>query len=154
MLKSILKIMAIPLSIVIFVVGCSENNPVESEEEHFEAIGLFILSGSDTIAKYQDLNVSGKIEVTENDQTDLLQLQFIEEDGHVGLPPNEEWSLVWDTADTSVAEVVSTKSQINLYQIQISGKKVGQTTIKIIINHHDHKDYESAGIPIDVIVGD
>jgi hypothetical protein len=148
MLKFIFLIVVMPLVLIFFVIGCSDNNPVDSEEEHFEATGLFIISGTDTIAKYKDLIVSGNIEVVENDTTDILRINFLQEDGHIGIPPTDDWSLDWLIADGTIAEVVTTDSQLELYQLHIAGKKAGQTTIKIIINHHSHKDYESAEIPI------
>jgi hypothetical protein len=152
MLKFNVSIVTIFLFLV-FVMGCSNNNPVESEEDHFEAIGLFIISGMDTIAKYEDLVVSGNINVTEKDSTDLLAIKFIEENGHVGVPPTDDWSLDWIITDVSVADVVSTDSQIQSYLLRISGKNIGQTNIRIIINHLEHKDYESADLPIVVVSG-
>jgi len=154
MLKLIYVLTIIPLAVLIFLAGCNESNPVESEEEHFEAIGLFILSGNDTIARYEDLVVSGIIEVTENDTTEILSIIFLAEDGHIGVPPTDDWSLDWLIGDESTSDVVATDSQIELYTLHIAGKKAGQTPIKIIINHLGHKDYESAEIPIIVNVND
>jgi hypothetical protein len=139
---------------VALIIGCSDSNPVDSEEEHFEAIGLFILSGMDTIAKYQDLEVSGSIQVTENDSTDILNIKFIEEDGHIGIPPTDDWALDWSIANENLAEVISTESQLENYQIRFSGISAGQTSIRILINHLGHKDYESADIPLIVNSGD
>jgi hypothetical protein len=147
MLNLILKIVPIFI-LLVNVIGCSDSNPVESEEEHFEAIGLFIISGMDTIARYQDLIVGGNIEVTENDSTDILAIKFIEEDGHISVPPSDDWALAWSIANESIAQVVSTDSQIEVYQLRIVGKSPGQTNIRIIINHLGHKDYESADIPV------
>ena len=118
MLKSIFIILVISTVPIIFISGCSDSNPVESEEEHFEAIGLFILSGNDTIAKYEDLIVSGIIEVAENDTSEILSIKFIEEDGHIGVPPTDDWSLDWLIDDETTSEVVATNAQIELYQLQ------------------------------------
>jgi hypothetical protein len=133
---------------LIFVFGCSDDNPVEPEEEHFEAIGLYIIAGPDTIAKYKDLVVSGNIEITASDSTGLLDIKFVEEDGHIGIPPTDDWALDWRIANETVAQMVSTDTQLEAYQIRIAGKNSGQTSIRILINHLGHKDYESADIPI------
>ena len=40
------------------------------------------------------------------------------------------------------------EDELTAYQFHISGKKEGNTEITIIINHNDHKDFESKAIPI------
>ena len=148
MLKHIFKLATVFSILYISVYSCKDDNPVESSEEHFEAIGLFIISSGDTIVKYQGGEVTGEIGVTVNDHTSLLSIQFINDDGDFGIPPNNDWSLDWVIADTSVADVDYHEGELELYKFRIEGKKVGETTIKIIINHHDHKDFESKAIPI------
>jgi hypothetical protein len=150
MMKYLIKIAALLSILFLFVYSCKDDNPVESSEEHFEAIGLFIISSGDTIVKYQGGEVTGEIEATVGDHTALLSILFISEDGDVGIPPGAEWALDWDIADTTVADVDYHEDELELYKFHIEGKKEGETTIKIIINHNDHKDFESKAIVIRV----
>jgi hypothetical protein len=148
MFKSIIHLIIGSIFLIVFVTGCDEDNPVESEEVHFEAIGVIVLSNGDTVASYQDLVVNGSINVIANDTTEILSIQFVEEDGDIGIPPSDDWTLDWSIDDISRADVVASDSEISSYQIHIYGKVAGQTNIRFIINHHGHKDYESADIPI------
>jgi hypothetical protein len=113
-----------------------------------------MISGDDTLASYQDLVVNGEIEITEGDTTDQISIVFTEEDGDVGIPPTDEWTLDWEVDDESVAEVIASDSEKMLYQLRIYGKVTADTEIKIMINHLGHKDYESAGIPVIVSSSD
>jgi hypothetical protein len=153
MLRFIIKLLAILSVFLLVTVGCNKDNPVESEEEHFEAIGLFIISSGDTIVTYQGGVVSGEIEVEEGTLTALLSVKFITDDGDVGIPPSDDWSLDWSIADTTYAQLVGHDDEVVQYIFHISGKKAGTTSITIIINHHDHKDFESKEIPIHVAPG-
>ena len=91
------------------------------------------------------------IEVTEGAQTALLDIKYIAEDGDVGIPTTDEWSMGWSVADNSVAEVVAKSEEQLQYQFRIEGMKEGTTGITILLNHHDHKDFESKEIPITVV---
>ena len=148
--RSIKKMVTFSL-LIIFTIGCGDDNPVEPEEQHFEAIGLYMIANGDTIVSYVDGIVSGTIEVTKGAQTTLLNIKYIAEDGDVGVPPSDEWSFGWTVADNSVAEVVASSEEQLQYQFRIEGMKEGLTGITILLNHHDHKDFESKEIPITVV---
>jgi hypothetical protein len=148
MLRCTFLIVTLFAALMLAGTGCSDSNPIESSEDHFEAIGLFVFASGDTIVKYQGGIVTGQIEVEENDETALLSIKFIEEDGEVRIPPTADWSLSWDVADTSFADVEYHQDELVFYHFNIMGKKSGQTDITIIINHFDHKDFESKEIPI------
>jgi hypothetical protein len=153
MYKLFILILAV-LSLLLFSIGCNEDNPVEPTEQHFEAIGLFVISSGDTIVKYQGGVVTGEIEVDEGELSPLLSVKFITEDGEVGIPPGSEWSMDWEIADTDHADLETHSDELQEYRFHIRGKEEGETSIKIIVNHNDHKDFESKEIPIHVEHGD
>jgi hypothetical protein len=136
------------------VSNCNDDNPVDSEEEHFAAIGLFIISSGDTIVTYQGGEVTGEIELHEGELSPLLSVKFITEDGEVGIPDGDEWSLDWVIEDTDIADLESHGDELEEYRFHIRGKEEGETEITIIINHNDHKDFESQPIHIHVEHGD
>ena len=146
-MKILIHLMSI-LTVFIFLPGCTEDNPVEPEEQHFEAIGLYVISDGDTIVKYVDGVVTGSIEVQAGQQTPLLSIRFLTDKGDIGIPQGNESSLAWNISDVSVADIESEEDELTAYQFHISGKKAGNTEITIIINHNDHKDFESKAIPI------
>ena len=150
MMKLLIYLLSI-LVMFLFMAGCAEDNPVEPEEKHFEAIGLYIISSGDTIVKYVDGVVTGSIEVQAGQQTLLLSVRFLTDTGDIGVPQDNESSLAWNITDVSVADIESQEDELTAYQFHISGIKAGNTEITIIINHNDHKDFESKAIPIVVI---
>jgi len=150
MFKYIKILSVLSLSFLLFIIGCGDDNPVEPEETHFEAIGLYIISGGDTLVTYEAGVVSGEITVNQGDTTALLSVKFITEDGDIGIPPNDAWSFDWEVTDISSAGVVGHDEEFALYQFHVEGKKSGSTAIRIIINHNNHKDFESKEIPIEI----
>jgi hypothetical protein len=150
MLKYTINFIAVFSLILFFLPGCSEDNPVESEEIHFEAIGLYVISSGDTIVKYIGGQVIGEIEVQEGTLTPLLSIRFLNEDGDVGIPTGDEYALIWELADEAIANVDSHDDELSEYKFHIEGKQAGATTITVILNHNDHKDFESKEITIRV----
>jgi len=150
MFKPMLNFIFAFILILLFVSSCDDDNPVNSEESHFAAIGLFVISSGDTIVAYQGGEVTGEIEVDEGELSPLLSVKFVTEDGDIGIPPSEEWALDWIIEDTAVADLESHGDELEEYRFHIMGNKEGETEITIIINHNDHKDFESRPIPIHV----
>ncbi len=143
-----LRIIVQVFLVATLIFGCGDTNPVDSEVIHFEAIGLFALVEEDTVIKYIDGVITGKFSIDTGVDSPKYQLLFLDEEGDVGIPPTDVWSLGWEIEDTMIADVVSTQEDHSRYEIQYSGLKEGETTIKIQIFHNDHKDFESASIPL------
>ena len=135
------------LALLILYNGCS--NSVDPSEDHFEAVGLYIVANQDTIVRYEAGEVNGMIEVDVGSNSSPLSVLFVMNDGSLDLPPNETWTLDWQVADTSIANVFAEEDVLN-YIIRIKGEKIGQTLITIVLNHGDHIDFESLAIPIHV----
>ena len=80
----------------------------------------------------------------------MLSVRFIAEDGDLFTPdPDGGWSLAWDIADESVAEVEHHEED-GAWAFHIIGLEEGQTTIELKINHGDHADFVSKEIAIHV----
>ena len=137
---------------ILFLTAC-EDNPAshDDHDHHFEAIGLYIINSGDTIVTYKDGNVQGSIEVKVEDMTALLSVKFLAEDGDVGIPEGEEYGFDWEVENSDIAEIHTHDEEMEEYKFHVEGHEVGQTNIKIIINHNDHKDFESKPIPVKVI---
>jgi hypothetical protein len=78
----------------------------------------------------------------------LLSIRFIDEDGEVGTPAGEEYTLSWSIADETYAIVIGNDDELSSYNFRIEGKQAGASTLTIILNHNNHKDFESAKIPV------
>ena len=131
--------------------GCTDDNPVEPEIVHFEAIGLYIITGNDTIVTYVGGIVDGQIEVSAGNLSAQFGIIFVKEDGDTGIPEATNYSLDWKIMDEQVAGLVALADELRQYRFRIEGKQAGTTSITIILNHNDHKDFESKDIPVHVL---
>ena len=117
MISKIRSVLIISLFVTAYFGACS--NPVDSHEEHFEPIGLYIIASGDTIVKYTGGTVEGGIDVDAGDETAILNIRFIQEDGDVGVPPTSDWALDWEISDTTIAAVESHGDELENYNIHI-----------------------------------
>ena len=147
MILKYIRIACIFFIMVIFYYGCSSS--VAPSEEHFKAAGLYVVAAQDTIVRYEAGVVNGLIKVNVGLNTKPLSLLFVKDDGTLGLPSGEEYSLDWQVADTTIARVVAEEDIVN-YILRVKGVRIGQTSLAIILKHHDHKDFESPAIPVHV----
>lgn len=151
MFKSISTLSVFALAL--FIAGCGDDNPVDPDHEdevHAEAIGLIIRSSGAEIVHYENGEVEGEIAVGHGKETALLSVRFIAEDGDLFTPHADEgWSLDWEIADESIAEVEH-HAEDSAWAFHIVGLEEGQTTIRIKINHGDHADFVSQEIEIHV----
>ncbi|MBN2279691.1 MAG: hypothetical protein JXQ65_03840 [Candidatus Marinimicrobia bacterium] len=133
----------------LFVTACEDNPASHNDHDHhFQAIGLHIMNSGDTIASYIGGNVLGSINVNVEDMTPLLSVKFIAEDGEIGIPEGEEYGFDWEIDNSDIAEVHTHDDELDEYRFHVRGLRVGETKIKLIINHNNHKDFESKAIPI------
>ncbi len=138
------------LSAVFLLSACSDDNPVAGDhDEHAEAFGVVLLNSGAEIARDEAGTVTGEIEVGVERETALLSVRFLAEDGDLFTPDDEDESLGWEIAETSIADVEHHEED-GAWRFHIVGHAVGVTTIRIQINHGDHADFVSRPIEIHV----
>lgn len=136
---------------VLAISGCDKDNPVgaeDTDEGHAEAEGLIIKNSGVEIVRYENGEVTGEIEVDEGELSALLFVKFINADAELFVPEGGHYSLQWEIADTSIADVVQHGGED--WEFHIIGKEHGETTIVLKIFHGDHADFVSRPIPIHV----
>ncbi|MBN2365072.1 MAG: hypothetical protein EH225_03090, partial [Calditrichaeota bacterium] len=114
---------------LLLVSGCSEDqNPVSADNQggHFEAIGLYLIQSGDTIVSYIGGTVEGQIDVKEGEETPLLFVKFLTDDGDVGTPDGPEHSLDLSIADTTKAQVETHQGED--WEFHVMGKQAGATS--------------------------
>ena len=135
--------------------GC--NNPASSDdqdnhEEHEHAEGAILKMNGAEIVRIEDGVVqSGQIEVTEGEETQLITIYFLAEDGDEFQPDDPDYSLRWDQIDASVAEVKQ-HDEDGKWGFHIHGVSADTTTVRFQLWHNgeDHSDFDTP--EIDVIV--
>lgn len=128
-----------------------------AEKEQLEAhapigvVGLIIRgTGGAEIVRNENGQVSGEIEIGHGKETALLTVRFIAEDDNLFAPDTEDgFSLGWEIADLSIAEV-DQQAEDGAWNFRIVGLNDGKTTLRLKIIHEDHADFVSSEIKIHV----
>jgi len=139
-------------ALALFIASCGDDdNPVDSEhEEHAEAVGLIVRDSGAEIVRVESGQVSGEIEVGHGKETALLSVRFIAEDGDLFTPDEaDDYSLGWEIADESIAEVEH-HAEDGAWAFHIIGLAEGETAIRLKIDHEGHVDFVSPEIEIHV----
>jgi hypothetical protein len=132
--------------------ACGDNNnPVNGNNTTHsdDAVGLVVRDSGTEIVRSQNGQTNGAITIGLAKQSALLALRFIAEDGDLFVPEDEAFSLDWEIADPDVAVMVRHEED-GRWAFHIIGLAVGETTIRLKINHFDHADFVSAPIQIHV----
>ena len=152
MLRKVIQPALVPLVLLLAACG-DDDNPVDTghgDEEHADAFGVLIISSGEELARYENGEVSGEIEVGHGKETPLLAVRFIDEDGDTFTPHvDDDFSLAWEIADDSIAEMEH-HAEDGAWSFHIVGVEEGQTSIVIKLNHEGHADFVSKEIPIHV----
>ncbi|MXW80025.1 MAG: hypothetical protein F4Z57_13775 [Gemmatimonadetes bacterium] len=140
-------------ALALFMASCGDDdNPVDPDhhDDHAEAIGLIVRDSGAEIIRVESGAVTGEIEVGHGKETALLSVRFIAEDGDLFTPDeDDDYSLGWEIADESIAEVEQ-HDEDGAWAFHIIGLEEGETTIRLKINHGDHADFVSPEIEIHV----
>ncbi len=134
---------------VLFVIGCSEDNPVEPTETHNEAEGLILRTdGQDLVIVKEGTVKSGQITVNVDSQTPTIKAVFLDEDDDEFEPHEEGSSLAFEFGSNETAEAVMVDGK--QWEFVVNGKKVGTTTLVVKLMHGDHSDFLTPNITVSV----
>lgn len=139
------------LSTALVISGC---NPTGSDEEvHSEPFGLVLLQSGVEVAKQQNGTVTyaggSSIPVPLGDETPLITLRFLDEDGDSFIPEDEEYSLLWAIENETILEV-HTHEEDGKWAFHLEGAGAGSTAIRFSLMHDGHADFQS--LPFSVTV--
>ncbi len=152
-MKSNLKIFRFAIAVfsLIFLSSCSEENPAEPQESHFQAEGLVLyLNGLQEIKIFQNQFISAKrkIELLNGEITDLYEIKFLDENGNEFEPPDDEdFSLDWEVTDTNIITIEQLTGD---WSFRIDARNSGSTDFKLMVKHIDHNGFISPQIPVEV----
>ena len=97
-LRQLLTLFAIA-ALFIFI-GCSDDSNLvkddDTDHDHAEAVGCVISSSGEELARYEAGEVTGKLTVKAGEETPLLSIKFIAEDGDLFQPEEDHYKLDWE----------------------------------------------------------
>lgn len=138
-------------SLLLFVSGCDEDNPVEDQEDHFEAEGLLLKNSGILIADIFQGVTDDTLIAPEGAISDHMDVTFYNSGKQEINPPDDsDKELIWVIDDTDVAEVWQHPGEEGGYEIHLRGLEEGETHIEFFISHNGHNDFRSGKFPVRV----
>lgn len=138
--------------LLIATVGISCSNSASSEEEmHQDAEGFVLkLNGDNIVEKYpnQDL-VNNFPEIEAGDETALINVFFIDDDGNEYVPDEPEVYLDFEISDTNI--IATEQHEGEFWEFHVLGLQEGTANLTLRLMHDDHPDFESPAIGITVV---
>lgn len=127
-------------------------NPASSDDhdEHQHAEGAVLKMNGGEIVRIEDGAVqSGQIEVAEGEETSLITIYFLDEDGNEFQPDEPDYTLRWDQIDESIAEVEQ-HDEDGKWGFHIHGVAQGNTTLRLRLWHEGegHSDFDTPQIEV------
>jgi len=152
--RYILKICSFLITafLLIALYGCSKDDPVTPQEEHFEAIGMYFSTSGIKLAQILRGETTDTLVAPLGGLSDHINIQFFDENENIIDPPSDEDKhLDWAIDDESVVEVFQHEGEEGGYEFHLRGLKEGVTNIEFFVVHVDHNDYRSGKIPVKVV---
>lgn len=144
------KTLLVTLTAVLFTLtACSNPASSEEEEHHEEPVGAVLTMNGQEVARYDSEGVTGGIEVSEGEETTLITIWFLADDGDLFQPDEPEYSLKWEGIDTSIADVEQ-HDEDGKWSFHIHGEAQGSTSVTFQLDHNGHADLETEAIPVTV----
>ena len=135
----------------ILITASACNNPASSEEEHHEEpVGaVLMMNGAEIVRIEEGIVQSGQIEVNAGEETTLISIYFLADDGDEFQPDEPEFSLRWKDIDTSIADVEQ-HAEDGKWSFHIHGEASGNTSVVLQLWHEgeDHSDFNTPAIPV------
>ncbi|MFH1196584.1 MAG: hypothetical protein V1720_12855 [bacterium] len=138
------------LTIFLFT-SCDSGDPVEPQENHFEAIGTVVYDATGAVAASILRGVTNDtLYAPEGDLSDHFTVKFYDENEEIIDPPvdEEDHYLGFEVGDAAVVATYQHPGEEGGYEFHLRGLKKGATTLELFIYHVDHKDYRSGNIPV------
>jgi hypothetical protein len=138
------------LIIIIFFSGCSEDDPITPQEEHFEAIGVYLHDSGIKIASILRGVTTDTLIAPVGGLGGALNVQFYDEDENIIDPPTSGQTLRIEVGDNSMVSIFQHEGEEGGFEFHLRGLKAGVTYIELFIVHGDHDDFRSGHIPVRV----
>lgn len=140
------------LSIFIFT-SCDNSASVDDHDDHQDPFGVALILNGVEIATQENGVVTyhegDHLELEVGEETNLIQLRWIDEDGDRFVPQEDSYSLQWIIGNEDILGVEQ-HSEDGKWAFHLVGKSAGETNIQFELWHNDHADFTS--LPFEVHV--
>ncbi|MTI86388.1 MAG: hypothetical protein FH748_00310 [Balneolaceae bacterium] len=141
---------AFVLSFVLFTISSCSNSTANEEEEEIHAEGFVLkMNGQNVIEQLPGQEISGQFNLTVGQETDLITIYFIDDEGDQFQPEEDEVSLSSQFSTSGVAEFEQ-HAEDGTWSFHLHGESGGSTQLTLKLLHGDHSDFTTKPIPINV----
>lgn len=147
-LHSIKTISIITLSALIFV-SC-DNSTSSEEEEHSDPAGVrLIMNGQTVVEQLPGGTLTGEFELTPGEETPLITIYFLDDDGDQFQPDEPEFSLNAVFETDGIAEFEQHEED-GKWSFHIHAEAEGITDMTLQLMHNGHSDFNTQDIHVHV----
>ena len=138
--------------LLIAVPACDNTVGSDAHEHDSDPFGMVLIMNGEEIVKQEGHDViylnDSPIEVKENEETEIIHLQWLNEYGEAFLPATEDgYTLSWAIEDEELLDVVQHDTD-GPWNFHLLGKSAGMTTLSFLLWHNDHEHFTS--VPFEV----
>ncbi|NBC28138.1 MAG: hypothetical protein GVY08_14845 [Bacteroidetes bacterium] len=138
----------------VLVISSCDTTSTEDSEEHSDPFGVALILNGVEVAIQENGEITysdgSHMELEVGEETNLINLRWIDEDGDRFTPDtNEGFSLKWTIADENVLEVEQHEED-GPWSFHLVGVGSGESEVAFELWHNDHADFTS--LPFEVHV--
>ncbi len=127
--------------------GCG--NPASNDDdhdEHSDPHGVQFTMNDEVILTYMDGNSDGRFEVVEEQETSIITVVFLDEEGDEihGEDLDDEYSLGWEVGNDELVEIEQ-QADDGRWDFRLVGKSSGTTRVQFKLMHGAHADFQTPG---------
>lgn len=137
------------VAILALFISCANSVSSDKHDDHKAAGFKLTMNGQTVIEQLPNGTLTGSFSLNEGEETPLISIQFIAEDGDTFTPEGNEYSLKSTFSVDTIAEFEQ-HSEDGAWSFHIHGKKAGSTNMTLQLFHNDHSDFNTQPISIQV----
>lgn len=145
--------LAVLLLSLFTIKGCDTTSADDDHEEHEEAWGVALYQGGNEIARqfageitYSD---GDHLELKVGEETPLINLRFLNEEGETFVPDEEDYFLGWEIEHQNILEIEQHEED-GKWAFHLVGLSAGETHLVFQLWHDDHIDFVSQEFEVHV----
>jgi|SRR6056297_1374868 len=153
-MKSKILLLIFTLSALLVLTSCDNPASSDDEDDHATPFGVALILNGVEIAVQENGEVSyhegDHIELEVGEETNLVTVRWIAEDGDRFVPETEEgYSLNWIIANGDIVEVEQHEED-GAWAFHLVGLSAGESDVQFELFHNDHADFTSSAFEVHV----
>ena len=137
------------IGLFVIVSACS-NSTSGDDEEHSDPEGFRLtMNGQTLVEQLPGGSLTGEVELEPGQETDLITIWFLDDDGDQFQPDEPEYSLGYEFDTDGIAEFEQHEED-GKWSFHIHAEAAGVTDMRLKLMHNDHSDFTTLDIHVHV----